>query len=236
MKKLLYLLPISTLPLISLTTVSCSSGDWNAGIPEPASNVWMIDTRTPFQFNVNGYIRLYRVLNDEEANNLIIPEVLEQNHLTIAYEHNGYKVKPSLILSNFFGPDGGFGRDRLKSITLPDSIVSISGLENTNITKIIFPSSTKYINNYAFSGCKSLKDIDFLDNNQLNYISSYAFYDTALSGSLDLSNLENLESIGSFAFGNTQLTKVTLSPKCRYSYDAFPNGCEVIGGDKYVFK
>ncbi|MBD5423333.1 MAG: leucine-rich repeat protein [Mycoplasma sp.] len=161
MKKLLYLLPISTLPLISLTTVSCSSSDWNAGIPTPTNDVWMLDTRTPFQFNIYGQVKLYRALTDEEANNLVIPEVLEHNHPTIAHAHNGYKVKPQSTIFDFFGPDGGYGRDRLKSITLPDSIVSIDGLQNTNITEIIIPSSTKYIDESAFSGCKYLKNIFF---------------------------------------------------------------------------
>ena len=161
MKKILYLLQLSTLPLISLTTVSCSSSDWNAGISEPAGSVWMIDTRTPFQFNIYGEVRLYKTLTDEEADNLIIPEVLEHNHSTIAHEHNGYKVKPRSIASDFFGSDDGFGRDRLKSISLPSSIETIDGLQYTNITEIRIPSSTYRIGQSAFSGCKYLKNIFF---------------------------------------------------------------------------
>ncbi|MBD5423498.1 MAG: leucine-rich repeat domain-containing protein [Mycoplasma sp.] len=233
MKKLLYLLPISTLPLISLTTVSCSSGDWNAGIPEPTSDVWMIDTRTPFQFNVYGEVRLYTALTDEEANNLVIPEVLEHNHPTIAHAHNGYKVKSRSIASDFFGPDGGYGRDRLKSISLPNSIEVIDGLKNTNITKIIIPSSTHNIRQYTFSGCKLLKNVFFQEGSQLKYIYQGAFYDIALEGHLDLSKLEFLDRIDSFAFQNTKLTSVNLPPKCRYDYTAFPAGCQVIGGEEY---
>ncbi|MBD5423335.1 MAG: leucine-rich repeat domain-containing protein [Mycoplasma sp.] len=233
MKKLLYLLPISTLPLISLTTVSCSSSDWNAGIPKPTSDVWMIDTRTPFQFNVNGNVKLYKALTEEEANNLVIPEVLEHNHPTIAHAHNGYKVKPWLITSDFFGPDGGFGRDRLKSISLPNTVQLIAGLENTNITEIIIPSSVSGILTIAFQNCKLLKKITFSENSKLNYISQDAFYGTGLEEHLDLSKLEYLEEIDSFAFQNTQLTSVTLPPKCRYHYTAFPASCKITGGIEY---
>ncbi|MBD5423328.1 MAG: leucine-rich repeat domain-containing protein [Mycoplasma sp.] len=232
MKKLLYLLPLSTLPLISLTTVSCSSGDWNAGIETPPEDFWMIQTDTPFQFNVDGSIKLYRALTDEEANSLVIPDVLIYNHPNRP-QHHGYKVTPKWIVPDFFGINGEFGRDKLKSISLPNTITLISGLKNTNITKIIIPSSVTGIISNAFSNCKYLKDIDFLENSKLQDIEKSAFYETALEGHLDLSKLEFLESIDSFAFQNTKLTSVNLPSKCRYDYTAFPAGCQVIGGIEY---
>ena len=50
---------------------------------------------------------------------------------------------------------------------------------------------------------------------------------------LDLSKLDYLEEINSSTFQGTQLTSVTLPPKCRYHYTAFPAGCQVTGGIEY---
>lgn len=99
------------------------------------------------------------------------------------------------------------------------------------MTAISIPSTVKCIGENAFSECRSLSDIIFVDNSQLINISNHAFYCTNISSiivprllvsigniSFELSNLKQmvfpsdcyLSEIGSFAFSKTQLKSIEI--------------------------
>lgn len=65
--------------------------------------------------------------------------------------------------------------------------------DNTDIVKVIIPSSVEEIGKLAFDGCSNLEEVIISKNNNIKYIMSRAFYGCInLKTSLRLANLERM--------------------------------------------
>ena len=149
---------------------------------------------------------------------------------------------------NFIKPGLFNGRDRLKSITIPDSITKIDwyafeGCSNltsitipnsvtrigykafkdcSNLTSITIPNSVTYIENYAFEGCSSLKSFKgkFASSDGRCLIKEGELIAFAPAGLTSYTIPNGITSIGGGAFsGCSSLTSVKVSNK--YCYDYF---------------
>lgn len=118
-------------------------------------------------------------------------------------------------------------------------------VENKSITDYTSNSNTKFINDYAFSGCANLTNIKLGDNvlqlgnyafegckelgtveigSKLKNIRSYVFSGCSNLQSIDIS--KSVESIGDYAFkGCTELKNISLSNALRDFGDSVFNGC-----------
>ena len=105
---------------------------------------------------------------------------------------------------------GGFKNYKGPSITIPDSVTSIS--DNafngcTGLTTISIPDSVTSIGNNAFSGCTGLTSITIPDS--VTSIGSSAFYGFTSLKSIEIS--DSVTSIGYYAFQNcTGLTSIYI--------------------------
>ncbi|MBR2152168.1 MAG: leucine-rich repeat protein [Clostridia bacterium] len=72
-----------------------------------------------------------------------------------------------------------YGRNSIKSITIPDGVTSIEKYafwQCKELTDVNIPNSVTCIGAYSFSGCNKLANISIPDN--VTDVGSYAFYDT----------------------------------------------------------
>jgi len=90
--------------------------------------------------------------------------------------------------------------------SLPD--YTFSG--QRNLEEVILPETIETIDYGAFSGCSSLKSIDFSSLSHLRLIASYAFENAGIT-SVDFSKT-SLTSIGERAFGDCSITGDLLFP------------------------
>ncbi|MBQ8175697.1 MAG: leucine-rich repeat domain-containing protein [Oscillospiraceae bacterium] len=101
-----------------------------------------------------------------------------------------------------------FGYTGLTSVTIPDSVVSLSGFYYcTELKSITIPNGVKYINDKAFKGCSGLTNVTI--PNTVNAIYKEAFFDC--TGLTSITIPESVTSIGEKAFsGCTGLTDVVI--------------------------
>ena len=128
--------------------------------------------------------------------------------------------------------DGAFKESHLKSVIIPDSVVSIGvdAFKNcSELEEIIWGSNVENIGNCAFEACKKLKQIEFPA--KLTGIGSHAFYNCTGLTKLEIPdsvnaiygrafyNCTNLSEInypmslsnaGEEIFANTKLTRMTV--------------------------
>ena len=147
-------------------------------------------------------------ISGEEATEIVIPST-----------YQGKKV--TAINQNAF-----YGHDIVKSITIPDSIISIgesafSGCEN--LTSVTIPNSVTSIGESAFSACASLASITI--PNSVTSIGESMF-----SGCASLTSIEipdSVTSIGRFAFsGCENLTSITIPASVTSIGTLAFNNCE----------
>lgn len=95
---------------------------------------------------------------------------------------------------------------------------ALGWLSASNYSSITIPANVKYIEDYAFYGCK--RTISFASGSQLLEIGKYAFgsYAYASSTNIDLRNATSLTKIGDYAFQNctTNVTYIVLPPNLQY--------------------
>lgn len=158
---------------------------------------------------INGE-KVKGVLSLSKANNLkklIVPDGIQFYHavascktlkkIQISKTNSLYKVKNNLLLSKdgkiLRGCPGG-----IKSPKIPDSVTVIGyfAFRNSDITKVTLGKHVKYIGNYAFSGCKKLKEIKW--NKKVNRIGDMAFYGCAKLKQITIS--KKVKKIGMSAF------------------------------------
>ena len=85
----------------------------------------------------------------------------------------------------------------------------------SSISKCIIPNSVTRINEYAFSNCKSLKEIAI--PNSVTYIGRYAFYNCISLTSITIPN--NVKNIGGWAFQYCRSLKEITIPNSVKSID-----------------
>lgn len=111
----------------------------------------------------------------------------------------------SIILEKAFN-----GCDKLATITLPDTITTISDYafnQCSSLNEIIIPTKVKHIGDYAFSGCGKLQSLS-LPNSLLN-IGYSAF--SACTGLTNVTMPASITSVGDYAFqGCSNLVKVNI--------------------------
>lgn len=113
--------------------------------------------------------------NDEEK------ETDQQEEIIFFFSDNGKTITG--ISSEVYG-----------DIVIPNGIEKIGEKafrDNTNITSVVFPDSLREIDDYAFKGCKNLREIEL--NEGIISIGLEAFLDTALQ---EVKLPETLEEIG----------------------------------------
>ena len=81
----------------------------------------------------------------------------------------------------------------------------------SSLTSITIPASVTNIDEYAFSQCKSLTSITFLENSKLTSIGNYAFENCGSLTSITFLETSKLTSIGNYAFEDcSSLTSITI--------------------------
>lgn len=127
----------------------------------------------------------------------------ETNPYVLALRLNEGNVSPTSIKlhenTKVLGGSLLESESSVTSITLNEGLVTIGGssLRGTSITSITIPSSVKTISEYAFSGCKSLKECT-INGNGLKAIEHEAFSGAAALTKLDIPS--SVEEIGYYAF------------------------------------
>ncbi len=136
-----------------------------------------------------------------------------------SYTGNGTEVNVPSSIDGYPVCDidyGAFSNTSIKSITLPDSLKSISSSAFENCEKlqsITIPSSVSYIGSYAFYGCDRLKKVTF-NTNKLSSIPSSCFEFCKKLQSITIPS--SVKRIGSNAFYRcTKLSSVTLGKKVK---------------------
>ena len=121
------------------------------------------------------------------------------------------------------------GMKKLKSITIPKEIKYISDYtfqSDTSLSKVIFEgNNVDSIGDFAFSGCKSLKEFKF--PKKLVVIGDYAFADSGLSGKVILPKKCYYIAEGAFN-GCKNITNVCFKGKNIEVYESAFLGCEKI--------
>ncbi len=114
------------------------------------------------------------------------------------------------------------GYTGLISVTIPDSVTSISGntfYKCTGLTSVTIPGSVTSIGRNMFYGCTGLTNVTIPDN--VTSINDYAFYDC--TGLTSITIPDSVTSIGDNAFEHCEsLTSVTI-----------PDSVTSIGGDAF---
>ena len=113
---------------------------------------------------------------------------------------------------------------RLRSVTLPDSLISIEGFFGcTSLESIVIPNSVTFIGSHAFQECKSLISVTLPDS--LISIKEYTFCDCESLTSIQIPS--SVTTIGQMAFEDCKsLTKIVISPSIKSIGRWAFNGCE----------
>ena len=128
------------------------------------------------------------------------------NWLTITYDTNAGTYIVGIPGKNFESSSGQIkGEITIKSIIQIDTkLYECIGIAdfcfyNTDIKKITLPNTLQNIGNYAFYGCKQLKELIFTGNSNINNIGDYAFaFCNQLNVAFSISSQSF--SIGEFCF------------------------------------
>ena len=135
------------------------------------------------------------------ANNLV-SNSYNNGRGVLKFKSGGYI---NFINSGLFG-----GENRLKSITIPNSVTSIGELAFSycnSLTSITIPNSVTSIGNGAFIGCSSLTSITI--PNSVTKIGWHAFYGCSSLTSITIP--DSVTSIESWAFEDcSSLTSITI--------------------------
>ncbi len=100
-----------------------------------------------------------------------------------------------------------------KEVVIPEGIEKIGAgaFRDTQITKVVIPSTVTEIEEYAFANCSKLQTVIFLCD--LQEIPAYAFYNCT-----SLTNVQipgSVETIGDYAFRATDIRTVTIGENVR---------------------
>ena len=118
-------------------------------------------------------------------------------------------INEDISENTFYGSSYNYN-NRLKSITIPDSIIFIDDnafMACENLTDIIIPNSVTSIGNSIFYGCTRLFNITI--SNNITSIGDYAF--RSCTRLLNITIPDNVISIGDYAFcGCHNLTNITI--------------------------
>ena len=103
-------------------------------------------------------------------------------------------------------PDGMFnGCEKLTNLKLSDSLVKIgaNAFAGTGVTSFVLPKGLEVLGNGAFKNCKSLRGIDFTNNDSIKKVGDNAFEGCELLSEITLP--DTLEEIGDNAFKDSGL-------------------------------
>lgn len=109
------------------------------------------------------------------------------------------------------------GLEASGNVTIPSevTVIGASAFEYADITGVNMPDSVKRIEEWAFSDCTNLENIEFSEN--LNYIGNHAFSGCSSLQSLELP--QKLYKIGLLAFDNCSNLKKVVIPSSVYHID-----------------
>lgn len=161
-----------------------------------SSNKGTIDDPIKLKFRLSGYLDLgifsqilLIVANNEKYVELDLQECTTESD-------TWFSIRPL----------GTAGKDKVISLTFPDSITILSNINNdlSNLKEIIGQNATS-VSNYAIQNCTSLTSIDLPNVTDIGY---YAFISCTALTSL---HIPNVTSIGSRAFaGCSSITSIDL--------------------------
>ncbi len=122
-----------------------------------------------------------------------------------------------------------FENDRLKSLTLPNSLKSIGSHAFScmqGLTSVEIPNSVTSIGEYAFYYCSSLTSVEI--PNSVTSIGEYAFYECSALKSVELSNSIKTIPYGCFS-GCSSLLSVSLPNSVTIIKNSAFSGCTSLG-------
>jgi hypothetical protein len=152
-------------------------------------------------------------------------------HTIIAYP-SGKNARTYAIPSSvtLIGKQAFIANKYLSSVTIPSSVTSIasSAFGDSSLTSITIPSSVKFIDIYAFMGCKNLTDITIQSSTLQIEFQAFSY----CSSLTNISIPSSVTAIGKLAFSDCDnLTSVTISRKTQVEENAFPNNTRIIYRD-----
>ena len=155
---------ITALLLALITTISLAYAQ-----TPPENEIWYTTTDGRPLFINSGYkesVGLYKY-----------SDTYNNGRGVLKFKSGGYI---NFINSGLFG-----GKNRLKSITIPNSVTSIGELAFSHcnsLTSITIPNSVTSIGEFSFTDCSSLTSITI--PNSVTSIGNYAFYDCSSLASI----------------------------------------------------
>ena len=130
------------------------------------------------------------------------------------------------------------------TVTIADGTASVANgafAGNSNITKVVFPASLKYIDYAAFSNCENLVSAELPEG--IEYIGMVAFYNTAINS---VKIPSTVTDIVYRAFAESDVAKIDMPDTlvtiddCVFDgtawYDAQPDGAIYLGKSLYDYK
>lgn len=167
-----------------------------------------------FEINEDGIIINYNERKNINENGQFVPTLVIPYKLP--YEGENKEVKEIEVRGI---AEGVFKNSQIERVVFPTTLSTIgdNAFENcTNLHTIDFNSGNpiggnSIVGNSAFQGCSKLYTINFVES--ISSIGSYAFADCIALTYVELSVLENFKDIQEGVFSNTNLSVVTLPNK-----------------------
>ena len=162
----------------------------------------------------------YTVLEDGTVE--IVSYKGKRRHLIIPDTLDGYVVSS-------IGASAFSGNSKLKSVTMPSRLKYIKEYafyQCISLREVEFTGNELLeIQRRAFDNCTSLRDIEILDS--VTIIGERAFSRCSTLKQIYINEISNLESIGDFAFQNTKITSFYIPQKANFD-GTIVAGCENI--------
>ena len=170
-------------------------------------------------FDKNRLLLTYYVADDYDDNNVtivqdnfVIKPIGESGSVAAIVNYLGTETEitfPSLIVVENGTNRTEYQIERLGRDDNNSSTEHNGRIIGDNVTRVVIPSSVKYISGDAFRGAKSLREVSCENNSLLVTIGNYAFADCPRLTSISLP--KTVISVGNYAFSNdVSLTSFTV--------------------------
>ena len=119
------------------------------------------------------------------------------------------------------------------ALVIPDGteVIRNSQYEETDYERVFIPKSVSQIENYAFDGCKNLKEVVIEEGSKLKIIGKDSFRNC--NSLTKMTFPEGLEKIGFYSFWETGLETIEFPVSLRTIAQGAFNGCKSLKAVKF---